>query len=322
MVLSQPSPPKSVPPVADALPDNWVDSHAPESWRPYLRLARLDRPIGVWLLLFPCWWSVALAGMELGHPLPSLWYLTLFAVGALVMRSAGCAYNDVIDRNYDAQVARTANRPIPSGQVSVPAALVFAAALSLVGLLVLVQLNVFTILLGTASLLVVAVYPFAKRFTYWPQVILGLAFNWGALVGWTAIRGSLDLPAVLLYAGAVLWTVGYDTIYAHQDKDEDEALGLKSTALRFGDSTKTWVGAFYVGAVVLWGLAGFLAGAHLVYVLAMALVGLQMSWQVTTLDITDGRNCLRRFRSNRDVGIAVFLGLSADMLVSWLASLV
>ncbi len=307
--------------VADAVPENWVDRRAPEAWRPYLRLARFDRPIGAWLLLFPCWWSQTLAEVSRGEPFPSLWLLVLFAIGAFLMRGAGCAYNDWVDRDYDARVARTASRPIPSGQVSAEQALLFAGALSLGGLVVLLQMNAYTIALAIASLALVAVYPFMKRFIYWPQLVLGLAFNWGALVGWSAVHGSLALPAFLLYAGAVLWTIGYDTIYAHQDREDDLLLGLKSTALKFGEETATWVGGFYAGAVVLWVAAGALAGAHLIFFLSAALVSLQLAWQVSTLDIHDAQNCLRRFRSNRDVGLAIFLGLVADMWLSWFAGL-
>lgn len=307
--------------VADAPPDNWVDRFAPEAMRPYLRLARLDRPIGFWLLLLPCWWSVGLADVTLNQPYPNPWLLGLFAIGALAMRASGCAYNDYIDRDYDAQLARTASRPIPSGQVTAAEALAFAAVCALVGALVLVQFNAFTIKLGIASLLLVALYPFMKRFTNWPQLVLGLAFNWGALVGWAAVMGSIGLPALLLYAGSVMWTIGYDTIYAHQDREDDLMLGLRSTAIRFGDKTMTWVGAFYAGAIVLWLAAGFLAGTHLIYFTAVVLASLQMAWQVTTLDTNDAANCLRRFRSNRDVGLVIFLGLAADMVLSRMAGL-
>jgi len=307
--------------VADAPPANWVDRYAPEQARPYLRLARLDRPIGVWLLLLPCWWAVGLAEVAQERPYPSLQLLLLFAIGAVVMRASGCAYNDFIDRDYDARVARTASRPIPSGQVAPAEALAFAIVCALVGFIVLIQFNAFTIQLGIASLLLVAVYPFLKRYTYWPQFALGLAFNWGALVGWSAVTGSLALPAILLYCGSVLWTIGYDTIYAHQDKEDDLMVGLKSTAIRFGDHTMTWVGGLYAGAVALWLAAGFFAGTHLIYFTAIVLASLQMAWQVMTLDINDAQNCLRRFRSNRDVGMVIFLGLVADMALSWLAGL-
>lgn len=308
-------------PIKDAQAGNWVDTYAPTSWAPYLRLGRFDRPIGVWLLLFPCWWSVGLAEVSAGRPYPTLSYLILFAIGALVMRAAGCSYNDYIDRDYDARVARTASRPIASGQISPEAAFIFICALSLIGLGVLVQFNDFTILLGIASLLLVFAYPFMKRLTYWPQLILGLAFNWGALVGWAAVKGEMSLPAVLLYVGCVCWTIGYDTIYAHQDTEDDLLLGLKSTALKFGEETMTWVGGFYSASVVLWALAGFLAGAHLIFFLCLALVSLQLAWQVSTLNIRDPVNCLWRFRSNRDVGVALFLGLCADMVLSWWAGL-
>jgi 4-hydroxybenzoate polyprenyltransferase len=307
--------------VADAPLKNWVDRYAPEPARPYLRLARLDRPIGVWLLLLPCWWAVGLAEVAQERPYPSLLLLALFAIGAVVMRASGCAYNDFIDRDYDAQVARTASRPIPSGQVAPVEALAFAIVCAFVGFVVLIQFNAFTIQLGIASLLLVAVYPFLKRYTYWPQIALGLAFNWGALVGWSAVTGSLALPALLLYCGSVLWTIGYDTIYAHQDKEDDLMVGLKSTAIRFGDDTMTWVGGLYAGAVILWLAAGFFAGTHLIYFTAIVLASLQMAWQVMTLDIADAQNCLRRFRSNRDVGLVIFLGLVADMALSWLAGL-
>ena len=307
--------------IADAPPDNWVDRYAPSSLQPYLKLARFDRPIGAWLLLFPCWWSLALAELARGRPYPNLWYLALFTVGAFVMRGAGCTHNDIVDRNYDGRVERTASRPIPSGQVSTVQALAFGIGLSLIGLLVLVQFNQFTIWLGIASLVPVAIYPFMKRITSWPQVVLGLTFKWGALVGWAAIYGELSASPVALYVGCVLWTIGYDTIYAHQDKEDDAELGLKSTALRFGDSTKDWVAGFYSGAIVLWAAAGMLAGAHLIFFTALALVGVQLAWQVATLDIDDPQNCLRRFRSNRDVGWALFLGLIADMAISALAGL-
>ncbi|HZT49127.1 MAG TPA: 4-hydroxybenzoate octaprenyltransferase [Hyphomicrobiaceae bacterium] len=299
--------------VPDAAPGNWVDRVAPARWRPYLRLARFDRPIGAWLLLFPCWWAQALAELSLGHAYPDPWYLALFFAGAFVMRGAGCTYNDIVDKDYDASVARTAARPIPSGQVSVSEALLFLVVLCLVGLVVLVQLNLFTIVLGASSLLLVAAYPFAKRFTYWPQVMLGLTFKWGALVGWSAITGSLGWAPLALYAGSILWTVGYDTIYAHQDKQDDLLAGLKSTALKLGEATPRWLVGFYAGAVLLWGLAGALAGARGAFFLSLAVAAVQMAWQVATLDMADPRNCLVRFKSNRLVGWILLLGLVADM---------
>ena len=308
-------------PITDAAPANWVDRLAPLAWRPYLRLGRFDRPIGIWLLLFPCWWSQTLAEVTRLEPYPNAGLLALFAVGATAMRAAGCAYNDYIDRDIDAKVQRTANRPIPSGQISPAGAMAFIAIAALAGFVVLLRLNTYSILLALCSLVVVGFYPFAKRIMSYPQLILGIAFNWGALVGWTAVKGSLGWPAILLFLGSVLWAVGYDTIYAHQDKEDDALLGLGSTALLFGDNTVSYVGALYGGAVVLWLAAGAMAGTHLVYFLAVTLVFLQMAWQVSTLDTTDPANCLRRFKSNRDVGAAVFLGLVADMALSWFAGL-
>jgi 4-hydroxybenzoate polyprenyltransferase len=305
--------------VPDAPPGNWVDRLAPQSWKPYLRLARFDRPIGAWLLLFPAWWSQALAEVSLGRPYPNLWYLALFGLGAFVMRGAGCTYNDIVDRDYDARVARTAARPIPSGQVTVTRAWLFLAGLCTAGLLVLVQFNFFTIVLGASSLLLIAIYPFMKRITFWPQFVLGLTFKWGALVGWAAITGSLSLAAIVLYAGSVLWTVGYDTIYAHQDTEDDALVGLKSTALRFGAATPRWLVLFYTGAVVLWGVAGILAGAHAAFALALALAAAQMAWQVATLDTSNAGNCLARFKSNQLVGWLLFGGLAADMAFSALS---
>jgi 4-hydroxybenzoate polyprenyltransferase len=302
--------------VPDAPPGNWVDRLAPPAWKPYLRLARLDRPIGAWLLLFPAWWGQALAEVSLGRPYPNLWYLLLFWIGAFVMRGAGCTYNDIVDRDYDARVARTAARPIPSGQVTVAQAYLFLAVLCAAGFLVLIQFNLFTILLGASSLLLIAIYPFMKRVTFWPQLVLGLTFKWGALVGWAAVTASLSPAAVALYAGAVLWTVGYDTIYAHQDKEDDALLGLKSTALRFGEATPRWLALFYTGAVVLWAAAGMLAGARIAFAVALSLAAVQLAWQVATLDTRNAHNCLIRFKSNQVIGWLLFAGLAADMALS------
>lgn len=313
-VTSKPEP-SDQKPVADAVPGNWVDEWAPSPWRPYLRLARADRPIGVWLLLWPCWWSLALAGLREGAAYPNLWYMVLFAVGAVAMRAAGCTWNDIADRDFDARVARTRSRPIASGQISVRAALVFMVVLCLVGLAVLLQFNLFTIILGMASLAIVASYPFMKRFTYWPQAVLGLAFSWGALMGWAAVDAELGLAPLLLYAGAVCWTVGYDTIYAHQDKEDDALLGLKSTALKFGEKTKPWLTLFYGLAFAGIALAGFVADAGLAFTLIMAAVGAHFTWQVITLDVSDERNCLFRFRSNRDAGAMIFAAIVFDMVL-------
>lgn len=297
---------------ADAAAGNWVDRYAPKSWRPYLRLARADRPIGTWLLVFPCWWSLGLAQLSQGESYPNAWYLLLFAAGALVMRGAGCAYNDYVDREFDARVARTRSRPIPSGQVSPKAALLFVVCLSLIGLLILVQFNALTILTSIASLALVALYPFMKRFTYWPQFVLGLTFNWGALVGWTAVTGSLSVTPLLLYAGGVAWTIGYDTIYAHQDKEDDLMLGLKSTAIRFGRNTRLWLAGLFALTIVLWTAAAVMAGAGVPLLTALAIIAAHFTWQVRTLDITDADNCLERFRANRTVGVILFAGILAE----------
>ncbi len=303
------------PRIADAAAGNWFDRFTPAALRPFGRLARFDRPTGAWLLLFPCWWGQAIGEISVGRAYPNLWHLLLFLVGAFVMRGAGCAYNDIIDRDYDGQVERTRHRPLPSGQLTVPQALVFACMLSLAGLLVLIQFNTFTIWLGISSLLLVAAYPFAKRVTTWPQLLLGFTFKWGALVGFAAATGRLALPAYLLYAGSILWTIGYDTIYAHQDSRDDAEVGIRSTALRFGEQTGAWLSGLYAGAVALWTLAVFAAGAGWPSYAGLLLVGLQMVWQVSTLDTSDPANCLERFKSNRIVGWLFFIGLVVDLVL-------
>ncbi|HRY05964.1 MAG TPA: 4-hydroxybenzoate octaprenyltransferase [Hyphomicrobiaceae bacterium] len=316
-VSTKPPQPTEPPPVLDAAHGNWVDTYAPAAWRPYLRLARADRPIGTWLLLLPCWWSLALASLADARAYPNPWYLILFAIGAFVMRAAGCAYNDIVDRDFDARVARTKSRPIPSGQVSPRQALTFAVALALTGLAVLMSFNTFTIWLSIASLSLVLIYPFMKRLTNWPQFVLGLAFNWGALVGWSSETGALAPAALILYVGSVAWTIGYDTIYAHQDKEDDLMLGLKSTALHFGPATPRWVAGFYAIAILAWSLAAAMAGAHVITFLALTMVAIHFAWQVASLDITDADNCLIRFRSNRDAGLILFAGITADMALTW-----
>ena len=299
--------------VADST-GNWVDTLAPAALRPYLRLARADRPIGAWLLLLPCWWSAGLAAIAAGWPYPSPWHVILFFVGAFVMRGAGCTWNDIVDRDLDAQVARTRSRPIPSGQVSVKAAAIFLAAQALVGLLVLAQFNRFAILTGIASLAIVAVYPLAKRVTWWPQIVLGLAFSWGALMGWAAVFARIDAPALLLYAGSIAWVIGYDTIYAHQDREDDALIGVKSTALLFGSRTRLALICFYALAVVLIGLSGAAAGAGPVFVLGCVFFGAHLGWQIERLDIDDPDLCLRLFKSNRDAGLILFAALIGDAL--------
>ncbi|MBN9008726.1 MAG: 4-hydroxybenzoate octaprenyltransferase [Rhizobiales bacterium] len=301
----------------DAVRGHWVDRLLPEGARPYARLARYDRPIGWWLLLWPCWWSAALAADAAGRAYPDPWHLVLFLVGAIAMRGAGCTYNDIVDRDIDMSVARTRARPIPSGQVTVGQAKAFLLAQALLGLVVLLMFNRFTILLGILSLATVAIYPFMKRITDWPQVSLGLAFSWGALMGWAAVFGALDWAPILLYVGAILWTIGYDTIYAHQDKEDDAIVGVRSTALLFGERTKPWLAGFYAGATVLFALAFRLAGTGWLAYLGLALGALHLAWQVRSLDIRDPENCLRLFRSNRDYGWIVFAGLVVDCAVRW-----
>jgi 4-hydroxybenzoate polyprenyltransferase len=290
--------------VADAT-GNWVDGLAPPAARPYLRLSRLDRPIGSWLLLMPCWWSLGLAGMRTEH-FPSLLTIALFFIGAFAMRGAGCTWNDLVDRDLDGLVERTRSRPIPSGQVSVAQATAFMVAQALIGFLVLIQFNRFTVLTGLASLLVVVIYPFMKRITYWPQIFLGLAFSWGALMGWPAAFGRLDAPALMLYAGSISWVIGYDTIYAHQDREDDLMIGIKSTALLFGENTRPMLAGFCAGAVVLIGIAGLMAGGGLIFVLGMIAFAAHLAWQVLRLDIDDSAHCLKLFKSNRDAGLILF----------------
>jgi len=299
--------------VADST-GNWVDSLAPAWTRPYLRLARLDRPIGSWLLLLPCWWSVGLAAVS-GHQPVNLWHVLLFFVGAFAMRGAGCTWNDIVDRDLDRQVERTRSRPIPSGQVSVAAAAVFLVLQALIGLAVLVQFNRFAIATGIASLAIVAVYPFMKRFTHWPQIALGFAFSWGALMGWAAAFGRLDAPAYLLYAGAIAWVIGYDTIYAHQDREDDALIGVKSTALLFGERTKPMLAAFYTLAVALLALAGWGAGAGVVFSLGLLAFAAHLTWQIRRLDIHDSLLCLAVFKSNRDAGLILFAALLFETIL-------
>jgi 4-hydroxybenzoate polyprenyltransferase len=297
--------------VADAT-GNWVDTRAPLWLRPYLRLCRLDRPIGSWLLMAPCWWSAALAASVARdlHPLPLI--IALFFVGAFVMRGAGCTWNDITDRDLDARVERTRSRPIPAGQVSVPQALVFLVIQALIGLVVLLQFNRFAVMTGIASLIIVAAYPFMKRITYWPQIVLGLAFSWGALMGFAETFARIDATALTLYAGSIAWVIGYDTIYAHQDSEDDALIGIKSTALLFGVRTRPALLGFYGLAVVLIGASLALAGARWPAWLGLAAFAAHLGWQVARLRIDDPALCLRLFKSNRDAGLLLFAGLLAD----------
>ena len=297
--------------VADST-GNWVDTRAPSWSRPYLRLSRLDRPIGSWLLLLPCWWSAALAAGIAGHLASLPLVLTLFLIGAFVMRGAGCTWNDITDRDLDARVERTRSRPIPAGQVSVPQAAAFLAVQALIGLAVLLQFNRFAVVTGIASLIIVAVYPFMKRITFWPQIVLGLAFSWGALMGFAVIVGRIDTPALWLYAGSIAWVIGYDTIYAHQDAEDDALIGIKSTALLFGARTRPALAVFYGAAVVLIGMALVSAGANWPAWVGLAVFAAHLVWQIVRLDISNPALCLRIFKSNRDAGLLLFAGLLAD----------
>jgi 4-hydroxybenzoate polyprenyltransferase len=300
--------------VADAT-GNWVDTRAPQWSRPYLRLSRLDRPIGSWLLLMPCWWSAALAA-GVAHTIGRLpLVIALFFLGAFAMRGAGCTWNDITDRDLDARVERTRSRPIPAGQVSVPQAFVFLVVQALVGLAVLLQFNRFAIMTGIASLVIVAVYPFMKRITWWPQIVLGLAFSWGALMGFAVVLGRIDAAAVALYAGSIAWVIGYDTIYAHQDAEDDALIGVKSTALLFGARTQSALMVFYALAVVLIGAALALAGTGWPAWIGLAAFAAHLVWQIRRLEVGDPVLCLRLFKSNRDAGLLLFAGLLADAVL-------
>jgi 4-hydroxybenzoate polyprenyltransferase len=310
--------------VADAPSRHWVYRLLPRWLWPYAQLARWDRPIGWELLLWPCWWSAALAASAYARPgdtllslLPSPWVLFLFLLGAIAMRGAGCTYNDIVDEGIDAKVERTRSRPLPSGQVSRRQAWIFLVVQALVGLVVLLQFDSFAILVGFCSLAVVAAYPFMKRITNWPQLVLGLAFSWGALMGWAAEFGDIDGPAIMLYAGSIMWVIGYDTIYAHQDKEDDALVGVRSTARLFGDNTKAWLIGLYGGALACFALAFAAAEAPLPALAGLVAAGAHMARQVWVLDIDDPKQCLALFHSNRTVGLLIFLGLIGGAL--WIA---
>jgi 4-hydroxybenzoate polyprenyltransferase len=307
--------------VADAPKGNWVDRFAPGPARPYLRLSRADRPIGTWLLLIPCLWAIALAGGADGaFRTWDIWLVLSCGVGAFLMRGSGCTWNDITDRKIDAAVTRTQSRPLPSGQVTVVGALVWMAAQALVAAVILFTYNWLAVALGVASLALVAIYPFAKRFTWWPQVFLGLAFNWGALLAWAAHAGKVPPAALLLYAGGIAWTLYYDTIYAHQDREDDALIGVKSTARLFGDNSRKWLWGFFALTILFMAAAVVLAHAPAGRALAMvtALAGIwamgwHIAWQMRRLDLDDPASCLVVFRSNRDAGLipVPFLAVAA-----------
>jgi 4-hydroxybenzoate polyprenyltransferase len=306
--------------VADAPKGNWVDRFAPAFSRPYLRLSRADRPIGTWLLLIPCLWAIALAGGAGGFRPWDLWLAVSCGIGAFLMRGAGCTWNDITDRKIDASVARTQSRPLPSGQVTVNAALVWMVVQALLAAGILFTYNWLAVGLGVASLALVAVYPFAKRFTWWPQVFLGLAFNWGALLAWAAHAGEVPLAAIFLYAAGVAWTLYYDTIYAHQDREDDALIGVKSTARLFGNQSRRWLWGFFVTTLLIFAVAVVAAHAEERRVLALVValggvwaMGWHIQWQMRRLDLDDPASCMAVFRSNRDAGLipVPFLAIAA-----------
>ena len=301
---------------SDIQTGNWVDRRLPAGWRPYARLARLDRPIGTWLLYGPCLWGLALGWQAIGAPatlsasIEMLGFVVLFGLGAVAMRGAGCTVNDLWDRKLDAKVARTADRPIASGAVSVKAALVFTAAQMLIGLVVLLQLNWTCFLLGALVLGLVFSYPLAKRVTDWPQAVLGLTFNWGALMGYAAVADSVAWPAVVAYAAGFFWTLGYDTIYAHQDKEDDAIVGVRSSALFLAEKTKPALAAFYGMTLGLLALSAWMAGLSWPVYGGLVLVALHFAWQIRAVDIDAPEICLSIFKSNRDAGLLVALAFA------------
>ena len=309
--------------VADAYSGNWVDSLAPAWSRPYLRLSRADRPIGTWLLLIPCWWGLVLAMLHDGQARwHDLWIFAGCGLGAWLMRGAGCTWNDITDRHIDGAVERTRSRPIPSGQVSVRQALGWMVVQSLAAFAILLTFNAAAIGLGILSLVLVAVYPFAKRFTWWPQVFLGLAFNWGALLAWTAHTGYLHPAALLLYLSGIAWTLFYDTIYAHQDREDDALIGVRSTARLFAERTPEWLRRFMVLTVVLMGMSilSALAGRADPLALGLAIfgpwaMGWHMVWQLRKLQIDSPETCLMLFRANRDTGLIPLLFFAGALLL-------
>ena len=303
----------SASPLPDAAPDNWVDRFAPEALRPWLKLGRFDRPAGIWLLMLPGWQGIALASAADGLP-PDLILIVIFALGAAMMRAAGCAYNDIVDRDIDARVQRTAGRPLASGRIGVRGAWAYLIGLSAFSFLLLLLLRPLAILLGVASLALVAAYPFMKRITWWPQAWLGLTFNWGALMGYAAVGGELTLPAALLYASGVFWTLGYDTIYAVQDLEDDALAGVKSSARRLGARAPTGVALFYAAAAALAFAAGRLAELGPGFLLAWLLFGAHLAWQAARLRLDDPAGALRLFRSNRDAGLLLFAAIALGAL--------
>lgn len=305
--------------VADAPSDNWVYRTLPRTLWPYAQLARWDRPIGWQLLMWPCFWSAALAAnaaMALGSFswTTLIFHLLLFFIGSVAMRGAGCAYNDLVDHQIDMAVARTRSRPLPSGRVTHRQTKIFIVLQALAGLVVLLQFNGFAIGLGIFSLIFVAIYPFAKRFTNWPQFFLGLAFCWGAVMGWAGQFGSLTISPVLLYIGSIAWTIGYDTIYAHQDREDDTLIGIGSTALLFGDKTHQWLVGLYGTALVCLVLSFVTAGVNPLAYAGLAVAAFMLARQIRVLDINNFPQCLALFKSNHYVGAMIFAGLLLPLI--------
>lgn len=294
---------------------SWIDLYLPQKARPYAQLARLDKPIGTWLLAWPCMWSITLAA-EPGN-LPDIKMMALFGCGALLLRGAGCTINDLLDQDIDVKVERTKLRPVASGLLTPFQGLSFLGLQLLLGLGILLQLNNYSRVLGASSLLLVFTYPLMKRLTFWPQAYLGLTFNWGALLGWAAVRGSLDAFIVVpLYASGVFWTLVYDTIYAHQDKEDDLKVGVKSTALRFGDSTKEWVTGFGLACMSSLALSGLNADLGWPYYTFLAAASGHLAWQIYTVDLSNRADCNRKFVSNKWFGALIFSGILLGKLAS------
>ena len=312
--------------VADAVNKNWVDKFAPIFSRPYLRLSRIDRPAGTWLLLIPCLWSLSLAILSKGDfNRNDVWAAVLMAVGAFLMRGAGCTWNDITDQKIDAKVTRTKSRPIPSGQISSKRAFFWMLFQLLAAASVLFTFNSLAITLGLVALIPVAIYPFAKRFTWWPQMFLCIAFNWGALMGWVIHTGSLALSPILLYLAGITWTLFYDTIYAHQDKEDDAVIGVKSTARLFHKDTKKWLCCFLISSVLFMLTALFSAINHnnniisiVISVLGILGFGTHLLWQLVKLDINNAENCLRMFRLNREAGLLPITGFTCAIILQFI----
>lgn len=289
-------------------------SMAPTELQPYLCLMRLDKPIGTWLLLTPSWWSIAMSTYP-GN-FPDLYFLTLFGVGAVLIRGAGCTTNDLWDRGFDAKVERTKNRPLVSGEINSLQALMFLGTQLSLALIVLLQLNLYSIVLGVCSVPLIVAYPLMKRITYWPQLFLGVTFNWGILMGWSAIRGACDWSVVLpLYAAGICWTLIYDTIYAHQDRDDDIAIKLKSTAIKFGDDTGKWLLGFSAAMVTFLSISGINCNQTWPYYTAVGITAFHLLSQVSTLNINDSEDCWNKFQSNKKIGLLLFCGIVAGTLL-------